>query len=97
MSVSGAFGELALLETGQKGSVPGLRRDGAVADDVAGRFGDEYYVGDQERCRADGEEPEDCSPAEELCKESSNHGAYCWAEHDPGADQTHVGASFGRR
>lgn len=69
--------ELSLVEVSRERDVPSLRGDGTVSDDVAACFGHEEKDSNQHNSGIDIQEPEDRSPAQEVCQETTDDGPKC--------------------
>ena len=71
---------LAQLKVAEKGHAPPWRRNGAVADDLAARFGQCNENEEEDEAGEGSQEPEDGSPALELGQEAADDGTKSWTD-----------------
>ena len=83
------------LEVAQEGAAPPGRRNGAVADDLAARFGQGEEDEEENEAGQGSQKPEDGSPALELVQEAADDGTKSWTDGDAHLCVSYLGTPFG--
>ena len=86
---------LSQLEVAEEGEAPPRRRDGAVADDLAARFGQGDENEEEDDAGEGSQEPEDGSPALELVQQAADDGTKGWTDGGAHLRIAHLGAPLG--